>query len=221
MKIRLLILAPLIIPFFMGNKGCEKGSKPEHPAVGAGMECAMCHDDGRTKQTRPAWHDVAWVRNHGAAVRKLGSKPDTKTTCYLCHTESTCTSCHQQEKPRSHNEFWRRKGHGLSVGLDRTRCFACHRGADFCERCHSQTQPVDHTALWGAPSNRHCLSCHFPIGAAGAQRCAACHAGTPSHNATPARPANGLHVPTANCRDCHTPLRHPDNGMNCIVCHTR
>ena len=209
----------LLVPFFLANKGCEKPSAFEHPPVEKGMECSSCHDDGRTRATKPVWHDIAWARNHGQQVRRFNFKPDSKTTCYLCHTESTCTSCHKQEKPRNHNEFWRLKGHGLAVGLDRSRCFVCHRGEDFCQRCHSQTQPQDHTALWGAPSDQHCLSCHFPVASAGAQRCAACHASTPSHTATPARPANSLHGASANCRDCHRPLRHPDNGAACTSCH--
>jgi hypothetical protein len=112
------------------------------------------------------------------------------------------------------------KGHGIAVGLDRGRCMTCHRGDDFCQRCHSQTQPLDHTAAWGTPSNLHCQSCHFPITSAGGRGCAVCHtAGTPSHNKTPPKPSNALHGPSADCRSCHTPLRHPDNGMACNACH--
>jgi len=218
---KILIVLIFSIPFLMGNKGCEKVSTFEHPEIPAGTECAACHDDGRTRETKPAWHDLAWSRNHGQYIRKFGFKADNKSTCTLCHAESQCTSCHQQEKPRNHNEFWRLKGHGLAVGLDRSRCFACHRGADFCERCHAQTQPLDHTALWGAPGNRHCLNCHLPITSAGAQRCSSCHTGTPSHASAPAQPANALHTPGANCLNCHSPLRHPDNGTSCAVCHPR
>ena len=216
LKTRSLILLLLLIPFLGGGKGCERYAGWEHVPIEKGMECATCHDDGRTKQTKPAGHDAAWPKRHGEAIGRYGLKP--ASTCLVCHTESKCIACHQQEKPAGHNEYWRLKGHGAMTGLDLSRCLTCHQ-ADFCERCHSQSTPLDHSALWGAPSNRHCLSCHFPLASAGAQRCAACHSGTPSHTAAPAQPSNGLHVPGANCRSCHTPLRHPDSGEACTLCH--
>ncbi len=210
----------LLIPVLLGNKACEKVPAPfEHPVLAKGMECKDCHDDGRTPETKPAFHDLAWKKNHGKLIRRFGFKTDSN--CTVCHTESQCTSCHQQEEPQDHTEFWRLKGHALAVGLDRSRCFACHRGEDFCQKCHSQTQPLDHTAAWGAPSDRHCLSCHFPLASAGAQRCAACHSDTPSHTTAPRRPSNALHISGANCLGCHAPLHHPDNGMTCTICHTQ
>lgn len=213
----LIFLVPTLI--LLGNKGCEQGARFEHIAVSEGMECSACHDDGRTKETRPAWHDLAWGRDHGKWIRRYGFRAPEK--CTLCHAESQCTKCHQQEAPRDHNPYWRLKGHALSVGMDRSRCFACHRGADFCQRCHSQTQPLGHNAAWGAPSNRHCLSCHYPLTSVGAEGCAVCHAGTPSHAVMPSQPSNALHTVGANCRGCHSPLRHPDNGMTCTTCHPR
>ncbi len=210
-------LIVFLLPLLLGNKGCEKVTYFEHPAITQDMECSGCHTDGRTKKTRPPGHDLAWERNHGSWVKRYGLRQTDK--CHLCHNETQCTGCHQREAPRSHTQFWRLRGHGLAVGLDREACFTCHRGADFCERCHAQTTPLDHTAAWGAPGNRHCLSCHTPIGSAGAQRCVVCHATNPSHALAPAQPTNGLHVAGANCRNCHTPLRHPDNGTSCTACH--
>jgi hypothetical protein len=211
-------LVLMIIPL-LGNKACEKAASFEHPVVPKETECKECHEDGRDAKTKPAGHDLAWERDHGKFIQRYGFKP--QTNCTLCHTESQCTTCHQQEKPKDHNEFWRLKSHGLAVGLDRSQCYTCHRGPDFCQRCHAQTQPLDHSAAWGAPSNRHCLNCHFPLTSAGAERCAVCHTGTPSHSSAPNQPANALHVTGANCRSCHSPLRHPDNGMSCTVCHAR
>ena len=213
----LLIMS--LTPFLLANKGCDKETTPAHPPLEKGMACADCHDDGRSRDTKPADHTLAWEKVHGQWIRKEGFKSDS--TCLICHTESTCSSCHQREKPQNHNQFWRLRGHGLAVGLARSRCFSCHRGADFCDRCHSETRPQDHLATWGAPSNQHCLSCHFPLSSVGGQKCAVCHGGTPSHTAAPAQPANALHVVGANCRSCHSPLRHPDNGMSCTTCHSR
>lgn len=207
----------LLVPFLLGQKKCDN-PKWEHIKIEKGMACTDCHEDGRTKETPPASHDPAWKRNHGKFMGQYGFKKSV--VCTVCHTESKCATCHQQEKPRDHNEFFRLRSHGLSVGLDRSRCLACHN-ADFCERCHATVMPVDHRAGWGAPTNRHCLSCHFPLASAGAQKCAVCHNATPSHVSAPSQPANSLHAPGANCRSCHTPLRHPDNGMVCLACHPR
>lgn len=201
----------------MGAKGCENGEGFQHPAVEKGVECAACHDDGRTIATPPPGHDLAWEKNHGKLIQQKGLKPDS--TCLICHNESQCTSCHQQEPPKNHTHYWRLKGHGVSVGMDRSRCTTCHRGADFCERCHSETEPLNHTAAWGAPTNRHCLNCHFPVNSVGGQQCFACHRSTPSHDDTPAQPENGLHVPGADCRSCHSPVGHPDSGASCTTCH--
>lgn len=213
----LTIFLMALAPFLAGAKGCDKEATFAHPAGEAGTDCSACHDDGRTRETKPAGHDLAWKKNHGKTIRRYGLKSDS--TCLVCHNESQCTRCHEQEAPLSHNAFWRLKGHGLAVGMNRQACFACHRGADFCERCHAETRPTNHTAAWGAPSNLHCLNCHFPVNSAGGGRCFACHRTTPSHTATPAQPDNGLHVPGADCRACHTPVGHPDSGAACTTCH--
>lgn len=211
------ILLAGLVPVMMGVKSCEKPSSFQHPAVDKGVECKDCHDDGRTKETKPAGHDLAWERNHGSWIQRYGFRADGN--CTVCHTDAQCASCHQQEKPRDHTNFWIEKGHGIAVGLDRSRCFACHRGPDMCERCHAQTTPQDHTAAWGLTANQHCLNCHTPLNSAGARKCAICHTSLPSHDAAPTRPTNALHISTANCRGCHTPLRHPDNGAQCTECH--
>ncbi len=208
----------LLIPVLLGGKGCETGSSYQHPPLQKGQACADCHDDGRTTETKPKGHSLDWERVHGQWIQQNGLK--SNSTCVICHKESWCTSCHQINKPRNHNEFWKLKGHGLMVGLDRSRCYACHR-TDFCERCHANTTPMDHNAAWGPPADRHCLNCHFPLASVGAQRCAVCHTSAGIHASTPKQPNNSLHSPGANCRDCHRPLHHPDNGMNCTVCHTK
>ena len=214
-----LWLMVFLAPLLLGNRGCESSSAYQHVAVEPGMECATCHDDNRTRETRPVWHNINWKSEHGRKIRQYGFKTDS--TCALCHTQATCSSCHQQDKPKSHNEFWRLKGHGLAVGLDRGQCMTCHRGADFCQRCHTSTKPTTHAAGWGKNTNRHCSNCHFPLTSAAAQGCATCHTGTPSHTTAPVQPSNSLHTPTADCRSCHLALRHPDNGMVCSTCHAQ
>ena len=205
-----------LAPLLMANKSCKGVAPWEHPAIDKTMECSICHDDGRTRDTRPSWHDTNWVKEHGKVVMRYGFK--AQSTCTVCHTEEQCTKCHQQNPPENHNMYWKLRGHGLTMGLNRNQCAACHR-SDFCERCHSETTPVSHRAGWGAPTDQHCLSCHFPIQAAGAQQCAVCHQSTPSHDTAPARPNNSLHGAGAHCLDCHAPLHHPNNGMDCTICH--
>lgn len=212
------MLLLIALPLVLANKECKRETFFEHPKMPENTQCKDCHEDGRSKDVRPAGHGIEWEMQHGSIIRKYGFKMEG--TCVLCHSESACSSCHQQQKPRDHNLYWRIKGHRLSVGLNRSRCVTCHT-VDFCERCHSQTKPVDHNIAFGAPSNRHCLTCHYPLNSAGAQGCAVCHKATPSHAGTPRQPANSIHQIGANCRDCHRPLRHADNAMACQSCHPR
>lgn len=229
---RSLLLMLLFLPLLLANKECERATTwgptnvsrwgGAHPFIKHETQCKMCHPDGRTRQWKPKWHTTAWRREHGKItswMERFGTK--SQSVCYVCHKESWCAGCHQQEPPAFHTRYWRLKGHGVSVGLDRNRCLYCHR-VDFCERCHQSTKPQDHVSgVWGKSALRHCVNCHYPVESAGAQRCNACHQGTPSHALAPRRANNDLHVDTAQCRDCHVPLRHPDNGMACITCHAR
>ena len=222
----------MLLPLLMANKQCNRDitwgdvSKDlvapwaqDHKNIDADTKCADCHD-GRTTKTRPKSHNANWTKEHGSFLwGKYGYR--NQNVCTLCHQESQCVKCHQQEQPANHTEFWRLKGHAGMAGMDRSRCAVCHKGSDFCERCHSQTTPQNHTAGWGSPTNEHCLTCHFPVQSAGAQACNVCHRSTPTHDATPKRPSNALHAPGADCRICHSHLRHPDNGTECIICHTQ
>ncbi|MFH1017838.1 MAG: hypothetical protein V1798_06595 [Pseudomonadota bacterium] len=212
------VLVFLVLPFVLGNKGCEEGKNWEHVVVDRTSDCTECHEPGTSRDTKPEWHDPIFQRDHGLLIRKIGMR--TGNLCTVCHTQAKCTECHMQEKPRDHTQFFRLKAHGLEVGLNRSRCMTCHQ-ADTCEACHRETRPLSHLAAWASPSNRHCLSCHYPLGSAGAQACAVCHFTSPAHSSQPSQPSNALHSTGAECRSCHFPLHHPDNGMNCVTCHTR
>lgn len=227
----------LLVPFLLANKDCHRsvtwpkeGAKmyaaweADHADLTRTSKCGECHDDGRSIKTPPKTpnhHDEAWKREHGKYAQfKFGFK--NESACVLCHKESYCVSCHQQEQPRDHNLFWKQRGHGVSVGLNRSRCESCHTSVDFCERCHSQTKPVDHnTALWGGSKDTHCNNCHLPLTSMSSQRCETCHAGTPSHDRAPAPPAAPFHVSGVDCRSCHTGalLQHTDSGISCETCH--
>lgn len=217
-----------LIPLLLANKNCDRSTtwgekyftkwESDHVDIDAETRCIDCHDDITSPKVKPKNHDLSWVREHGSfSGQKAGFK--NENVCYQCHTEAQCTSCHMQEEPDNHTEFWRERGHGVSVSLDRSKCTTCHVTTEFCERCHNSVQPRSHNAAWGNSTNIHCNNCHFPVNAIGSQECNVCHKSTPSHNSTPNMPSNALHFVGANCRDCHRPLRHPDNGSECTSCH--
>jgi hypothetical protein len=179
-----------------------------------GKDCAVCHKEIRADRAPPS-HATDWKREHGRTVQRLGG-PEA-ASCTLCHARSACTTCHRTEQPDDHTNYWRRRGHGVAVAVDRDRCTTCHQ-ADACERCHSQTAPLSHSAGWGSPSDRHCITCHFPLG--GGTGCIVCHRGAPSHALAAPMPPD--HTPAMNCRQCHghgAPLPHPDKGDQCTACH--
>lgn len=193
-------------------------SKPQcmdcHAQSGKSNACAECHAS-IDATWRPPSHGGQWPRVHGAHV---GVGADgSADRCSLCHDEATgCRACHEQNAPRSHDQTFRLRTHGLLASMDRSRCAVCHT-QDSCQQCHETTEPRSHRAGFGEPLQRHCGSCHLPLADNG---CAVCHRGTPSHDSATALPAG--HTPAMNCRLCHgngVRLPHPDNGHVCTVCH--
>jgi len=181
-----------------------------------GKDCSVCHKRMRKDEPPPS-HSATWIVLHGRFSREqiagLG-----QTTCAQCHNESTCTHCHHEQKPSSHTNMWRRRGHGLAASIDRSKCATCHR-PDFCNRCHSSTRPMSHRGAFGAPLNRHCVTCHLPpIGLS----CSTCHRSLPVHPAGPPRPGNAAHQTASSptdCLNCHLVLKHGNPGGNCLQCH--
>jgi len=177
-------------------------------------ECSTCHERIRADRA-PEDHLREWTRRHGGVVRMEGSA--TAANCTMCHEqERDCTGCHQVEPPGDHTNYWRTRGHGVSVRIDRDRCATCHQ-TDSCDRCHDETAPRSHTASFGSPLDRHCNGCHLPLSSSG---CTTCHKSNPSH--AQAAPMPPDHVPGMNCRQCHglsAPLPHPDKGDSCSACH--
>ncbi len=194
--------------------GGKARCKDCHSKLERGNDCTVCHKTLRMDQMPPS-HKRGWERRHGLESDRM-IEGTGETTCAQCHREQTCTTCHQTQAPRSHTNYWRQRGHGVMVSLDRRSCATCHR-SDFCNRCHQNTAPRSHRATWGSPQNGHCVGCHLPLQGEG---CFTCHKGTPSHQL--AAPLPGGHLPSMNCRQCHgltAPLPHPDNGSTCTSCH--
>lgn len=175
--------------------------------------CTACHVEIRSGVAPPS-HLANWKRYHGTVVR--GRSSVRSDQCALCHKPSECTDCHHIELPENHNNYWRRRGHGLTASMDRASCETCH-DSDSCRRCHEETRPLSHTGGWGDPRDRHCLGCHEPLRST---TCGVCHFATPSHDrATPLPPD---HLASMDCRACHghgQPLPHVDNGQTCTSCH--
>ena len=190
-----------------------------HAELGQPNECDSCHEEIRV-DVEPASHEGAWDRFHGLALRNASEQ--TADRCDICHEPSSCVMCHQSEMPANHNNFWRRRAHGLTARMDRENCAACH-GVDYCDRCHTTAEPLSHNGMWGGSRNTHCYGCHLAGGSGGGgveggQSCSLCHlAGEPSHALAPPQPPG--HNPASDCRECHTILTHVDNGDNCTACH--
>ncbi len=191
-----------------------------HADLQVEKDCGVCHAEV-DRDWEPPSHESNWERYHGQVVRS-GMEPPFTNRCELCHTRTDCSSCHQDEegRPRSHNSYWRLRGHGIKARMDRDRCATCHQ-VDYCDRCHRNTTPLSHSGSWGGAMQRHCFTCHFPISGNG---CVTCHKTTPGHLQAPALHDNVTHNTASEsaCRDCHLSLgtlTHPDNGDSCRNCH--
>lgn len=183
-----------------------------HAERRAPNECATCHTEIRRDRMPPS-HDAFFTKAHGTAARST----EDAAQCSLCHEESSCSTCHAVMMPQSHDNQFRRRGHGCLAALDRSACQTCHQ-SDFCIRCHQDTRPTSHTAAFGGTQSRHCYSCHLPVSSE--PGCSVCHRGTPSHSLASPKPPD--HTPGMNCRQCHgltAPLPHVDNGDDCNTCH--
>ena len=185
-----------------------------HAEYGMANACAECHRD-IDRNWLPPSHAGGWLRAHGDVVL-LGSGASADQ-CSLCHQDATgCLACHQQMAPADHDQTCRGRTRGMRASVDRARCAVCHT-QDSCEQCHQVTRPRSHRGGFGAPQNRHCGSCHFPLADSG---CTICHPGAPSHDLAAPLPAD--HSPAMNCRLCHgngVPLPHVDGGHVCTICH--
>lgn len=192
----------------------KRGCMDCHARSNASNACETCHREISPSWTPPS-HARAWLRGHGDIAR--AGDDSSQHRCELCHQDATsCNACHQQMAPMDHNQTFRLRTHGLRASIDRSRCATCHTQAS-CEQCHSTTEPRSHRGGFGAPQQRHCVGCHFPLADEG---CSTCHRSTPGHQLATPLPAD--HSTAMNCRLCHggtAPLPHPDGGHACTVCH--
>lgn len=187
--------------------------------------CNVCHKNIK-KNHMPLYHEDRWVKHNDAywIQRHGGEFYYNQDYCKRCHSDLYwCINCHQDQKPKNHNNAWRRKTHGFAASWDRKKCSVCHQ-EDFCVRCHESTTPLSHTASWGGAGtrNRHCLNCHFP---GSMLSCTVCHP-SPTHPSAMDSP----HPPfTGSCTQpgCHPPGRvgeaphvtPPDLKDQCRLCH--
>jgi hypothetical protein len=192
---------------------CHQKSAPQ------ANECASCHV--RTRRDRmPPDHAMGWLQKHGREAR-VGRFDTMPRDCTMCHERSSCDECHRSEKPRNHNSLWRHRGHAAMASIQRENCTVCHT-TDSCALCHQQMTPRNHRGTWGSPFDRHCYGCHLPLGGSSRDGCVVCHKGQPQgHAMAPPRPADPSHATSdpGQCRTCHVPMPHPDNGQTCLFCH--
>ncbi|MGD0092052.1 MAG: cytochrome c3 family protein [Planctomycetota bacterium] len=186
--------------------------------VGAGAKdnCKLCHTNV-SKEWRPPSHNKNWKELHGRYSGFV--RHSTSQSCSLCHTDKSCTECHRVSQPKSHTNYWRLRGHGLTADMDRSSCKACHTEAT-CIRCHQSVPPQSHRGNW---SDQHCLNCHFPLRD---NRCFICHKNDIQHRAAPLLPNTPVHKTAqspGDCMNCHGGLKakHLYNGDSCLLCHRR
>ncbi len=179
-------------------------------------DCKACHQD-IDQFTMPANHNGGWDRVHGMLSLDGPGCPDQPSrNCSLCHSDSSCDNCHATTEPSNHTEAWRLRGHGFSAQMNRESCATCHTEAS-CDSCHSTMTPVSHGGNFGGRTSAHCVGCHLPLGSE--DSCTACHKSTPSHLQASLRPGPPHPGPVSDCRSCHFPLDHIDNGQDCNSCH--
>lgn len=221
-----------------------------HDGFGATQRCGACHPtersgrlqlraiDDRTMpalvprgDTRGVAHDLAFVRDHGAAT-----KADPKM-CETCHDEQFCLDCHAGPiRPMRIHSGDYITVHAMDARAKTMDCQSCHRTQTFCVGCHERmgfgdrqdgpfgvTGRLDfHPAGWSGPpgmpqEHAHaaqrnisaCASCHTE------DSCLACHATTGA--ATPGLGVNP-HGPgfrdSARCNALAT-----RNRRACLKCH--
>lgn len=129
---------------------------------------------------KPDTHNTAWLELHG----KQAAVDDS--LCISCHTDRlACIACHEDVRPRSHNNSWVKKGHGLQSRWDPTGCKTCHT-EDSCSSCHETSVPMNHNRAGFGTANSagfHCYSgCQLPSGSwrnTVSQNCVVCHKSRP------------------------------------------
>lgn len=179
-------------------------------------DCSTCHQTIR-KDAAPRTHGgTAWRRTHGRYPMDGYGDRGHAENCTLCHTQASCDRCHRWERPEDHTEYFRIRGHGAYVSLDRDRCMVCHQES-YCIRCHSEMAPRSHySGSWGGLRSNHCLQCHPELSDSG---CSVCHRSTPSHSQAPPIPPPPHPPASSDCYQCHLTPPHADNGMPCTSCH--
>lgn len=178
--------------------------------------CKMCHSIITGLSFKPDSHKESWGNFHKRVKDSNYNFRDNK--CNICHTENRCVKCHNERQPENHTGFWRQKGHGKFVSINRESCAVCHT-TSYCVKCHAETRPRTHIGTWGRGQQQHCVTCHLPLGQE--DGCRLCHmTGTPGHALASAKP--DTHSPGMNCRQCHgagQALPHIDKGDDCNICH--
>lgn len=198
---------------------CTKCHATQKPGMN---ECSVCHTQ-INRDTIPTMrhgqriaHDapMVWKKVHGQEAKV------DRAYCATCHAQKeSCNECHSRVAPDDHTIAWRNKTHGLQASWDRNRCATCHE-EDTCVKCHQSRTPASHRAGWGAPADRHCVTCHFP---ARQNECAVCHENIEHREAKRSPHAAGVYPP--NCARCHPGsvpylAPHPLNSTaKCVQCH--
>lgn len=216
-----------------------KVAHKQHAA--SGVECVSCH--GPPGERAFPRHDA--VALMGTCVQCHEEKPDRRTSCETCHTETR-----KEVPPASHASPGFRAAHGKAAPEawrqgQGAACAFCHEVPRGCDDCHQSTEPRSHReAGWDRFHGRgelagkelpfagqSCSLCHEE------RTCSACHQTKKpkSHTQAWVRQYHGLEVDLdrRSCTTCHKqdfcaschestePVSHRGNwgDAHCLYCH--
>lgn len=191
-----------------------------HELMKAPDECASCHET-YSQDAMPASHkDAGFGQAHGGMVEPYFRQLH-EDKCFFCHEVSACETCHRENPPAGHESPHFEQYHGdLIRGEHKTmadaNCSVCHDAAG-CDACHQQREPRSHTVSF--KNRTHGLTARFER-----ESCQTCHKQTfCTHCHTSVEPLSHkgqfARGQQNHCLNCHAPVPHADNGMNCTACH--
>jgi hypothetical protein len=120
-----------------GSTACHFCHSSDSPGkmAGAPSDCRSCHEN--LAPLRPADHEIAWIKMHGASAR------NNPVECESCHRQSQCIDCHERRdsvQTLGHERNFRFL-HGIEARANPMQCSACHR-PDYCINCHIEGNVV-------------------------------------------------------------------------------
>ena len=171
---------------------------PEVPAIRALALDARSLARRPVLKAPPTHDDPAFIRRHGAAVRKSAA------SCATCHTQESCLTCHISSPGRAQELPAAGPGRGKGAVVRRER--PASHGSDFSE-AHGPPASARPETCSGCHARPQCLDCHRPNTADA----------TPGYHPAGflSRHPSAAYSRETSCSDCH------NTGQFCADCHVK